>query len=59
MQQGAYPPQKKEVEEEKKNVYKPSIQERIREQVSVNQMEEIEEWLDGWITDPKSFDQRV
>ena len=36
MQQGAYPlTQKKEVEEEKKNVYKPSIQERIREQVSV------------------------
>jgi len=58
MQQGAYLlTQKKEVEEEKKNVYKPSIQERIREQVSV-QMEEIEEWLDGWITDPKSFDPK-
>jgi len=58
MQQGAYLlTQKKEVEEEKKNVYKPSIQERIREQVTI-QMEDIEEWLDGWITDPKSFDPK-
>lgn len=57
-QQGAYLlTQKKEVEEEKKNVYKPSIQERIREQVNI-QTEEIEEWLDGWITDPKSFDPK-
>ena len=58
MQQGAYLlTQKKEVEKEKAKVYQPTIQERIREQVNV-QTEEIEEWLDGWIKDPKSFDPK-
>jgi len=58
MQQGAYLlTQKKEVEEEKAKVHQPTIQERIREQVNI-QSEAIEEWLDGWITDPKSFDPK-
>jgi len=58
MQQGAYLlTQKKEVEKEKAKVYQPSIQERIRDQVNL-QSEAIEEWLDGWITDPKSFDPK-
>jgi len=58
MEQGAYLlTQRKEVEREKSKVYTPSIQERIRDQVHT-QMEEIEEWLDGWITDPKSFDPK-
>ena len=58
MEQGAYLlTQKKEVEQEKAKVYQPSIQERIREQVYI-QVEDIEGWLDGWITDPKSFDPK-
>ena len=58
MQQGAYLlTQKKEVEKEKAKVYQPSIQERIRDQVNL-QSEAIEEWLDGWISDPKSFDPK-
>lgn len=58
MQQGAYLlTQKKEVEKEKAKVHQPTIQERIREQVNI-QSEAIEEWLDGWITDPKSFDPK-
>ena len=58
MQQGAYLlTQKKEVEEEKAKVHQPTIQERIREQVNI-QSEAIEEWLDGWITDPKSFNPK-
>lgn len=49
--------QKKEVEVEKSKAYQPTIQERIRDQVQI-QSEEIEEWLDGWIVDPKSFDPK-
>jgi len=49
--------EKKKEEEEKKNVYVPSIQERIREQAYI-QSEAIEDWLEGWLTDPKSFDPK-
>ena len=49
--------EKKEIEKEKANVYVPTIQERIRDQ-AVKQAEDIEEWLEGWIVDPKSFDPR-
>ncbi len=44
-------------EEEKKNVYVPTIQERIRDQ-SYLQSEAIDEWLEGFITDPNSFDPK-
>ena len=49
--------EKKEVEKEKANVYVPSIQERIREQAYI-QSEAIEDWLEGWLIDPKSFDPK-
>lgn len=47
--------EKKEVEKEKANTYVPTIQERIRDQAYI-QSEAIDEWLEGWIIDPKSFD---
>jgi len=47
--------EKKEIEKEKANVYVPTIQERIRDQAYI-QSEAIDEWLEGWIIDPKSFD---
>ena len=47
--------EKKEEEKKKSNVYVPSIQERIRDQAYI-QSEAIDEWLEGWIIDPKSFD---
>ena len=49
--------EKKEVEKEKANVYVPSIQERIRDQAYI-QSEAIEDWLEGWLIDPKSFDPK-
>lgn len=49
--------QKKEEEKTKKNVYVPSIQERIRDQAQAA-CEAIEEWLDGFITDKKNFDPK-
>ena len=49
--------EKKEVEKEKANVYVPTIQERIRDQAYL-QSEKIDDWLEGWITDPKSFDPK-
>jgi hypothetical protein len=49
--------EKKEEEKKNNNVYVPSIQERIREQAYI-QSEAIEEWLEGWIRDPKSFDPK-
>jgi len=49
--------QKKEEEKTKKNVYVPSIQERIRDQAQLA-CEEIEEWLDGSVTDKKNFDPK-
>jgi len=49
--------EKKTEEKSKKNVYVPSIQERIREQAQ-EACEAIEEWLDGFITDKKKFDPK-
>ena len=49
--------QKKEVEKEKANVYVPTIQERIRDQARL-QAEALEEWLDGFISDKKTFDPK-
>ena len=48
---------KQEEEKEKANVYVPTIQERIRDQ-SYDMAEEIDEWLDGWISNPESFDPK-
>ncbi len=39
------------------NVYTPTIQERIRDQ-AVIQSEAIDDWLEGWISDPKLFDPK-
>lgn len=47
--------EKKEEEKAKANVYVPTIQERIRDQ-SFKMAEEIDEWLESWTRDPKSFD---
>ena len=47
----------KEEEKAKKNVYVPTIQERIRDQ-SQDMVEDIDEWLEGWIRDPNSFDPK-
>ena len=49
--------EKKAEEKAKKNVYVPSIQERIRDQASET-CYAIEEWLDGSITDPKNFNPK-
>ena len=49
--------EKKAEEKSKKNVYVPSIQERIRDQ-ALAACEDIEEWLDGFITDKKKFDPK-
>ena len=47
----------KEEEKAKKNVYVPTIQERIRDQ-AVDMVEDIDEWLEGWVADPSSFDPK-
>ena len=48
----------KDAEEKgKMNVYTPTIQERIRDQ-AVIQSEAIDDWLEGWISDPKLFDPK-
>ena len=47
----------KEEEKAKKNVYVPTIQERIRDQ-SQDMVEDIDEWLEGWIQDPGTFDPK-
>jgi len=44
-------------EKEKANVYVPTIQERIRDQ-AYDMSEPIDEWLEGWVQDPKSFDPK-
>ena len=49
--------EKEEEEKEKVNVYVPSIQERISDQ-AVEQSEDIDIWLEGWIEDPNSFDPK-
>ncbi len=46
---------KKVEEKTKKNVYVPSIQERIKEQAEA-QAEAIDEWLEGFIVDKADFD---
>ena len=47
--------QKQEVEKVEGKKYVPTIQERIRDQ-AIAMSEGIDEWLEGWIDDPKSFD---
>jgi hypothetical protein len=49
--------EKKAEEKVKKNVYVPSIQERIRDQAFIA-CDDIEEWLDGFISDKKNFDPK-
>jgi hypothetical protein len=49
--------EKKEVEKEKANEYVPTIQERLRDQARL-QAEALEEWLDGFISDKKTFDPK-
>ncbi|MDB4330953.1 hypothetical protein N9993_00250 [bacterium] len=49
--------EKKAVDKTKKNVYVPSIQERIAEQAQLA-CDDIEEWLDGFITNKKKFDPK-
>ena len=49
--------EKKAVEKTKKNVYVPSIQERIKEQAQ-DACDAIEEWLEGFITNKKKFDPK-
>ena len=48
-----------QVEEEKAKagVYVPTIQERIKEQ-SQDMVEDIDEWLEGWVQDPATFDPK-
>jgi len=50
--------EKKAEEKTKKNVYVPTIQERIRDQ-SVDMIEDIDDWLETWITDPATFDPKA
>jgi hypothetical protein len=47
----------KEEEAAKKNVYVPTIQERIRDQ-SYEMVEDIDEWLEGWVNDSSTFDPK-
>ena len=47
--------QKQEVEKVEGKKYVPTIQERIRDQ-AIAMSEGIDEWLEGWIENPKSFD---
>ena len=49
--------EKKAEEKAKKNVYVPSIQERIRDQ-AIEACDAIEEWLDGFITNKNDFDPK-
>jgi hypothetical protein len=49
--------EKKAEDKTKKNVYVPTIQERIRDQ-SQDMIEDIDEWLEGWIADPETFDPK-
>ena len=48
---------KEEEAKDKKDVYVPTIQERIRDQARM-QAEALEEWLDGFISDKKNFDPK-
>jgi len=49
---------KQEEEKGKKDVYVPTIQERIRDQ-SYEMVESIDDWLETWIVDPASFDPKA
>jgi hypothetical protein len=49
--------EQKAEEKTKKNVYVPTIQERIKDQAQ-DACEAIEEWLDGFITNKKTFDPK-
>lgn len=49
--------EKKAEEQSKKNVYVPTIQERITEQ-SQDACDAIEEWLEGYIVNPGTFDPK-
>jgi hypothetical protein len=49
--------EKKEEEKAKANVYVPTIQERIRDQ-SIDMVEDIDEWLEGWVQDSATFDPK-
>lgn len=49
--------EKKEEEKTKKDVYVPTIQERIRDQAWAAS-EAIDEWLEGWVRDKDSFDPK-
>ena len=49
--------EKKVEDKEKKNVHIPTIQERIREQ-AYDACEDIEVWMDGFITDKENFDPK-
>ena len=48
---------KQKEQETTKNVHVPTIQERIRDQ-ALDQAQEIETWLEGFIVDKKTFDPR-
>lgn len=41
----------------KKNVYVPTIQERLRDQ-ACEMAEDISEWLEGWVRNPSTFDAK-
>lgn len=47
----------KKEEKKKKDVYVPTIQERIRDQ-SYDMVNDIDEWLETWLIDPKNFDPK-
>ena len=47
--------EKQEEEKQEGKKYVPTIQERIRDQ-AIEMSEGIDEWLEGWVDDPKSFD---
>jgi len=49
--------EKKAEEKEKASVYVPTIQERLREQ-ALMQSEAIDDWLEGYIVDPNTFDPK-
>jgi hypothetical protein len=57
-EEGAVVAEEKKAEEKSKaNVYVPSIQERILEQ-TFDYVEDIDEWLEGFIVDKESFDPK-
>ena len=49
---------KQEEEKDKKDVYVPTIQERIRDQ-SIDMVEDIDVWLETWVEDPATFDPKA